>query len=162
MQAAVTAARAQQVNDAIKLFEAASALNPYHRDVLYNLALMHYQAGSPKALQLVGHEPVIAGPGTEALRREGDVAAPGQGGGEVRLVRGLVLAEADVPVGPEDPPLAELLLQLSEEGFHRRQHQLLVDGLVVLPVGLRVIGLEPLVELECLRLPPPERHGGPR
>ena len=37
MSAAVTAARADQTKDAIKLFEAARAMNPYHRDVLYNL-----------------------------------------------------------------------------------------------------------------------------
>src|SRR3954468_8153304 len=44
----------------------------------------------PEALQLVGHEPVVAGPGPEALGREGDVAAPGESGGEVRLVGRLV------------------------------------------------------------------------
>ena len=41
MTAAVTAAKANQTKDAIKLFEAAKAVNPYHRDVLYNLARLY-------------------------------------------------------------------------------------------------------------------------
>lgn len=41
MMAAVTAAKAQQNKDAIKLFEAARAVNPYHRDVLYNLSRLY-------------------------------------------------------------------------------------------------------------------------
>jgi tetratricopeptide (TPR) repeat protein len=41
MLAAVTAAKAQQSKDAIKLFEAARAVNPYHRDVLYNLGRLY-------------------------------------------------------------------------------------------------------------------------
>lgn len=44
MQAAVTAANSEQVGDAIKLFEAAYQKNPQHRDVLYNLALLHIKA----------------------------------------------------------------------------------------------------------------------
>ncbi len=41
MMAAVTAAKAQQSKDAMKLFEAARAVNPYHRDVLYNLSRLY-------------------------------------------------------------------------------------------------------------------------
>lgn len=41
MQAAVSAARANQTADAEKLFEAAYAMNPYHRDVLYNLGRLY-------------------------------------------------------------------------------------------------------------------------
>ena len=42
MSAAVTAAQgAIRRKDAIKLFEAARAVNPYHRDVLYNLARLY-------------------------------------------------------------------------------------------------------------------------
>jgi tetratricopeptide (TPR) repeat protein len=41
MMAAVTAAKAQQNKDAIKLFEAARAVNPFHRDVLYNLSRLY-------------------------------------------------------------------------------------------------------------------------
>jgi predicted Zn-dependent protease len=41
MMAAVTAAKAQQSKDAIKLFEAARAVNPFHRDVLYNLSRLY-------------------------------------------------------------------------------------------------------------------------
>jgi tetratricopeptide (TPR) repeat protein len=41
MMAAVTAARANQSKDAIKLFEAARVVNPYHRDVLYNLGRLY-------------------------------------------------------------------------------------------------------------------------
>ena len=41
LNAGVTAARAKQVADATTLFEAAYKKNAYHRDVLYNLAIMY-------------------------------------------------------------------------------------------------------------------------
>lgn len=47
MSAAVLAANANEVGDATKLFAAAYKLNPYHRDVLANLAIMHIQANEP-------------------------------------------------------------------------------------------------------------------
>jgi predicted Zn-dependent protease len=62
MNAAVTAARASQTKDAIKLFEAARALNPSHRDVLYNLSRLYlldsaYTKALPNARQLVSVDP---------------------------------------------------------------------------------------------------------
>src|SRR4029077_8725149 len=62
MNAAVTAARTNQTKDAIKLFEAARAVNPYHRDVLYNLSRLYmvdsmYAKGLPLARQLVTIDP---------------------------------------------------------------------------------------------------------
>src|SRR5262249_22800553 len=62
MMAAVSAARASQNKDAIKLFEAAKTLNPYHRDVLYNLARLYlldsaYLRGLPVARQLIAVDP---------------------------------------------------------------------------------------------------------
>ncbi|HEX8943914.1 MAG TPA: tetratricopeptide repeat protein [Gemmatimonadaceae bacterium] len=62
MNAAVTAARADQNKDAIKLFEAARTMNPYHRDVLYNLARLYlldstYAKGIPVARQLIEVDP---------------------------------------------------------------------------------------------------------
>jgi len=62
MNAAVTAARTNQNKDAIKLFEAARAMNPYHRDVLYNLARLYlldstYAKGIPVARQLIAVDP---------------------------------------------------------------------------------------------------------
>jgi predicted Zn-dependent protease len=62
MNAAVTAARADQTKDAIKLFEAARLINPYHRDVLYNLARLYvvdssYVLGIPAARQLIAVDP---------------------------------------------------------------------------------------------------------
>ena len=62
MNAAVTAAKANQTKDAIKLFEAAKTVNPYHRDVLYNLARLYmldsaYVQGIPIARQLVTVDP---------------------------------------------------------------------------------------------------------
>lgn len=62
MLAAVTAARAGQTKDAIKLFEAAKSVNPYHRDVLYNLSRLYlldsaYTKGLPLARQLVEIDP---------------------------------------------------------------------------------------------------------
>jgi tetratricopeptide (TPR) repeat protein len=54
MSAAVTAANANQTADATKLFEAAYKENPYHRDVLANLAIMYIQAEQHgKALEYV-------------------------------------------------------------------------------------------------------------
>jgi len=65
MQAAVSAARASQNADAIKLFEAAYKVNPYHRDVLYNLARLYmldnnYVKGLPIVKQLVAIDPANA------------------------------------------------------------------------------------------------------
>jgi tetratricopeptide (TPR) repeat protein len=62
MNAAVTAARTDQNKDAIKLFEAARGMNPYHRDVLYNLARLYlldssYAKGIPVARQLIAVDP---------------------------------------------------------------------------------------------------------
>jgi tetratricopeptide (TPR) repeat protein len=62
MSAAVTAARANQTRDAMKLFEAARSLNPYHRDVLYNLARLYlldsaYTKGIDIARQLIAVDP---------------------------------------------------------------------------------------------------------
>jgi tetratricopeptide (TPR) repeat protein len=62
MNAAVTAARASQTKDALKLFEAARTLNPYHRDVLYNLARLYlldsaYAKGIATARQLIAVDP---------------------------------------------------------------------------------------------------------
>jgi len=62
MNAAVTAARASQTKDAVKLFEAARAMNPYHRDVLYNLARLYlldsaYDKGITLGRQLITVDP---------------------------------------------------------------------------------------------------------
>src|SRR5215467_3765892 len=62
MMAAVTAAKAQQSKDAIKLFEAARSVNPFHRDVLYNLSRLYlldsnFTKGIEAANQLVKVDP---------------------------------------------------------------------------------------------------------
>lgn len=62
MSAAVTAARTGQTKDAVKLFEAAKAVNPVHRDVLYNLARLYlldsaYTQALPVARELVTVDP---------------------------------------------------------------------------------------------------------
>jgi len=62
LNAGVTAARAQQVPDATTLFEAAYKKNPYHRDVLYNLAIMYlngdkYSKVVPVVRELVAVDP---------------------------------------------------------------------------------------------------------
>ncbi|HTJ21291.1 MAG TPA: tetratricopeptide repeat protein [Gemmatimonadaceae bacterium] len=62
MMAAVSAAKAEQTKDAIKLFEAARTMNPYHRDVLYNLARLYlldsaYAKGIPVARELIKVDP---------------------------------------------------------------------------------------------------------
>lgn len=62
LNSGVTAARAKQVNDATTLFEAAYKKNAYHRDVLYNLAIMYlngdkYSQAVPLVRQLVAVDP---------------------------------------------------------------------------------------------------------
>ncbi len=62
MNAGVNAARADQVADAIALFKSAYAKNAYHRDVLYNLAIMYIKSGKdadaiPLIRQLVNVDP---------------------------------------------------------------------------------------------------------
>lgn len=62
MNAAVMAAKASQTKDAIKLFEAAYTVNPYHRDVLYNIARLYlldsaYAKGIDYARKLVAVDP---------------------------------------------------------------------------------------------------------
>jgi tetratricopeptide (TPR) repeat protein len=62
LSSGVTAARAKQTPDAIKLFEAAYKKNPYHRDVLYNLALMYLNGNQtekvvPMVRELVAVDP---------------------------------------------------------------------------------------------------------
>lgn len=60
--AAVNAARANQNQDALKLFSAAHDANPFHRDALYNLARLYmldsaYAKGIPVAQQLIAVDP---------------------------------------------------------------------------------------------------------
>jgi len=60
--AAVTATPAAQNTDAMKLFEAAYKVNPYHRDVLYNLGRLYmlngeYMKGMPVVQKLVSVDP---------------------------------------------------------------------------------------------------------
>ena len=86
-----------------------------------------------------------------------DVAALVRGG-DVRLVGGLVLAEAHVSVRAEDLPGAELGLELGQQLLHRAAHGLLVDGLVLVPVGLGVVVLEAFEELDRFCRPALERH----
>ncbi|HXT17749.1 MAG TPA: hypothetical protein VN706_19080 [Gemmatimonadaceae bacterium] len=62
MMAAVTAAKANQNQDALKLFEAARAVNPYHRDVLYNVARLYlldsaYTPGIKAVRELIAVDP---------------------------------------------------------------------------------------------------------
>jgi tetratricopeptide (TPR) repeat protein len=62
MMAAVTAAKTNQAKDAIKLFEAARKVNPYHRDVLYNLARLYlldsaYSQAIPVSRELISVDP---------------------------------------------------------------------------------------------------------
>jgi tetratricopeptide (TPR) repeat protein len=62
MQAAVAAGQTNAIGDATKLFEAALKLNPYGRDVLYNLSLMYVKDSTfdkvvPLGLRLVSVDP---------------------------------------------------------------------------------------------------------
>ena len=62
----------------------------------------------------------------------------------------LSLAEPDVAVGAEDAARPEVGGELGEELLHGPLSALLIDGLVLLPVRLRVVGLQSLEELERL------------
>src|SRR5689334_16520763 len=62
LNAGVGLAKAKNVNDATTMFEAAYKKNPYHRDVLYNLAIMYlngdqYPKVVPVVRQLVSVDP---------------------------------------------------------------------------------------------------------
>src|SRR6516162_9529728 len=77
-----------------------------------------------------------SGPISQALGRQLDVAGTADHGPDVGLVRRLVAAEPDVPVWPEDLRLAEFGGQFLGQFGHREQDFVLVDGLVLGPVGL--------------------------
>jgi len=109
-------------------------------------------------VELIGRRHVQAATGAQALGREADVPAVREGGRNGRLVRRLVPAEADVAVRAEDPALPVLGRELGKQCVHRPAHEVLVDGLVLLPVGLGVVGLEALVELDRFCGPAPEHH----
>ena len=108
--------------------------------------------------QLLGVHLPHPGARAQALDGQLDVARVADGRADVRLVRGLVLAEPDVAVRPEDLRLAELGGQLLGQVGHRPEDLLGVDGLVLSPVGLGVVGHEPVVEVQGLLRPPAERH----
>ena len=74
------------------------------------------------------------------------------------LVRRLVGTEPHIAVRTEDLALAELRAELVEQLVHGFAHALVVHGLVLLPVGLGVVRLQPLEELDRLDRPAPERH----
>ena len=75
---------------------------------------------------------------------------------DVRLVRGLVGTEADVPIGTEYLAVSELGGQFGRDRLHRREHDRLVDVLMRSPVGLGVVGFETFVELQGLGRPAAE------
>src|SRR5215472_7834187 len=106
---------------------------------------------------LVGGHAVHAVAGREALGGKLDVPTA-EHRAQVRLVRGLVLAEPDVAVRAEDLRLAELRPELVQQLHHRAQDLLLVDRLPPGPVRLGVVGLQTLVEVQCLLSPPTEGH----
>src|SRR6266702_7011227 len=106
---------------------------------------------------LVGGHAVHAVTGGEASGGELDVATA-EHRAQVGLVRGLVLAEPDVAVGPEDLRLTELRPQFVKQLRHRAQYLLLVDGLLPGPVRLGIVGLQAFVELQRLVAPPAEGH----
>src|SRR6266542_2725843 len=108
-------------------------------------------------LQLVRREVPHPGPSRERVGVQLEVALA-QSGRDVRLVRRLIRAEPDVAVGPEDPPLAPFGFELGQQLLHRAEHLGLVGELMTLPVRLRVVGPQPLEELQRLRPPTAERH----
>src|SRR5919107_89744 len=128
-----------------------------------------------RTLHLVGDRPAVPGHlvGLQSPATSGDhqpvgrhLHVPGTrataGGVDDRslvgLVRRLVVAEAHVPVGPEQFGAAELARQLVEQRLHGRPHALVVHRTVAGPVDLAVVGLEALVEDQPLVGEALERH----
>ena len=110
-------------------------------------------------LELVGREMPHAAAHADALRRHPDhgVAEPGA---EPCPVHGLVLREADVPVRAHDPGRSEQRLELVRELLEGSLYGLVEGRAVRRPVGLRVVGLEALVERERVTRPAGECHAG--
>src|SRR5215510_5784958 len=106
-------------------------------------------------VKLVGSHAVHAVTGRQALGGELDVPTADRRA-DVRLVGGLVLAEPDVAVRPEDLRLAELGRQLLQQFGHRLQDLRVIGLLVLGPVGLRIVGRQPFVELQGFVWPPAE------
>src|SRR6185437_4582569 len=107
--------------------------------------------------ELIAGHLVHAVSGGEAAGGELDVARA-----DNRAYRGLVWrlvgAEPDVAVRPEDLRLAELLAEFLGQIGHRAEHGLVVDRLVSGPVGLGILLLEAVVEVERRLWPPLECH----
>jgi len=66
MQAAVAAGQTNQIGDATKLFEAAGKLNPYSRDMLYNLSLMYVKDSAFDKVLPLGHRLISVDPANES------------------------------------------------------------------------------------------------
>ena len=62
MQAGVTAYSTNQFRDATTLFEAASKLNPYNRDMLYNLSLAYVKDSAFDKVPALGHRLISVDP----------------------------------------------------------------------------------------------------
>src|SRR5581483_10379870 len=76
----------------------------------------------------------------------------------VRLVRTFVTAEPDVAIRAKDLSGAEFRFELGQQRQHRAADLLVVDGLVVGPVGLRIVCRQALVEVDRVVAEPLETH----
>src|SRR5262245_13658997 len=105
-------------------------------------------------LDLVCAMAVEAGRSKQPIRGDPDVVTDTWNrvdeGALVGFVWGLVFGEPHVPIGPEHRCRPEIWGELPQQSKHRGPDVFLVGGLMRRPVSLGVVGLEPLVEDECL------------
>ena len=114
--------------------------------------------GGAETSQLVGRHVVRADTGEEPVPGQLHVAVPDHGR-DSRLVGRLVPAEAGIAIGTEQTRRTKVVTELGEQRLHRRPDVVLVDFLVVQPVGLGIVGLETLEEVQGALGPPLEAHG---
>ena len=86
-EAAAALAIARKNADAVKLFDAALALNPYNRDGLFNLASTYSQAGDFAAMRAAAERLVAVDPGNPDSWQQLAVAYQGLSRGEKNDVR---------------------------------------------------------------------------
>jgi tetratricopeptide (TPR) repeat protein len=130
MNAGVCMARAEMVTEATQLFQAAYEKNPYHRDALSNLAIMHlrkdnHDAAIPLAERLVSVEPnnpenhqllVLAYAGVAKRAREARLAGSAKA---APATKGKTPAKA-APAGPRLSQAAQDSLFKIEQEFNAK------------------------------------------
>ena len=112
--------------------------------------------GGPEARELIGRRHVEPRAHAESIRGQRNVAGIVVSGDRC-LVRRLVGTESRVAIGAKDVALTEFGRQLGHQGLHGTENTDQIEVLVRRPVGLGVVYLEFIEELDDARLPSSER-----